>query len=542
MRRVENQELQETTGIQEGDILAGKYRVDKVLGAGGMGIVVAARHLQLDTRVAIKFLLPELAQSGDAVSRFAREARAAVKITGEHVARVLDVGTLESGSPYMVMEYLDGIDLSAWLRRHGPLPIEQAVDFVLQACVAVGEAHSLGIVHRDLKPANLFCIRRAGQLLVKVLDFGISKEHALGGLGGATQTGMLMGSPLYMSPEQMMSAKDVDARSDIWALGIILQELVGGSCPFQGDTLPEICTKVAMGNPIPLRVARPDAPAAFEAVILKCLSKDRNARYANVGELAEALVPFGPARGRAYLAAILAILQPHGELVWASASTQVVTGPVQAVSGPVQAVRGPVRAVSGPVQVGTQTPAHASIPTFGWTKAGRPRRKPWGWIAGVAAVLGIGTVALVVLQTDAKPRPASEASGPIVTGDLAAGAQTAAAGAQTAPTPRAAEAVEPPPAAPVAPREVIAAPKATAEEPLPPVKPSPAPVAPNRAPRGARPAAAHAPPAATVNAPGTTAAPHPAAPAPHPAAATNCDPPFFFDDQGNRVFKRECVN
>src|ERR1700733_1118638 len=197
--------LESTAGIREGDILAGKYRVERVLGVGGMGVVVAASHVQLETKVAIKFLLPEMLSSREAVARFPREARAAVRITSEHVARIFDVGTLENGAPYMVMEFLEGGDLAAWIEQRGPMPVEQAVEFVLQACVAVADAHGLGIVHRDLKPANLFCVRRTdGRLLIKVLDFGISKVTQFGSSGpgtSATKTSALMGSPLYMSPE-----------------------------------------------------------------------------------------------------------------------------------------------------------------------------------------------------------------------------------------------------------------------------------------------------------------------------------------------------
>ena len=182
-----------TEGVRQGDILAGKYRVERVLGAGGMGVVVAAHHVQLDKRVAIKFLLPEAMGNAEAVERFAREARAAVKITSEHVARVIDVGTLETGAPYMVMEFLEGHDLAQWVRLRGPLPLDQAVDFVLQACEAIAEAHALGIVHRDLKPANLFIVRGADAMhAVKVLDFGISKAT---GPASSGQTSASRGRP-----------------------------------------------------------------------------------------------------------------------------------------------------------------------------------------------------------------------------------------------------------------------------------------------------------------------------------------------------------
>ena len=190
-----------TAPPREGDVIAGKYRVERILGAGGMGVVVAAHHLVLDERVALKFLLPYASVNRDSVARFVREARAAAKIKNDHVARVSDVGELPNGSPYMVMEYLEGIDLAGWLARSGPLPIPEAVDFVLQACEALAEAHTLGIVHRDLKPANLFCIQRAdGQFWIKVLDFGISKIMAPQSQGNLlTRTIAVMGSPLYMS-------------------------------------------------------------------------------------------------------------------------------------------------------------------------------------------------------------------------------------------------------------------------------------------------------------------------------------------------------
>ena len=295
-------------GVKPGDVLAGKYQVERILGVGGMGVVVVAHHIQLDERVALKFLLPSALGNPEAVSRFAREARAAVKIKSEHVASVRDVGELPSGAPYMVMEYLEGDDLSAWLKERGPLPVEQALDFVLQACVAVADAHALGIVHRDLKPANLFCTRRSdGQLSIKVLDFGISKmTDTLA--GSVTRTSSMMGSPLYMSPEQMISAKDVDAQADIWALGVILFELLTGRPAFLADTITELAILVT-NQPAPaVRTLRPDAPGGLEAIILKCLEKDRRQRYRNVAELAVALLPFAPARAASSVERISGII------------------------------------------------------------------------------------------------------------------------------------------------------------------------------------------------------------------------------------------
>ena len=297
-------------------LLAGKYLVERELGRGGMGVVVAARHIQLDEKVAIKFLLPEAVSNAEVIERFVREARAAVRIKSEHVARVSDVGNLEGGEPYMVMEYLEGSDLAAWLQEQGALPVEQAVEFVLQASEAIAEAHALGIVHRDLKPANLFVVRRAdGLLSIKVLDFGISKVSATGASGSdanLTRTAAIMGSPLYMPPEQLVASRGVDARADIWALGVILYELVAGQPPFSGETLTEICSKIAIQAPRAIRDFRADVPLALETILLRCLEKDRERRYPNVAELAHALVAFGPSRSRSSVERITRTIEAAG--------------------------------------------------------------------------------------------------------------------------------------------------------------------------------------------------------------------------------------
>jgi eukaryotic-like serine/threonine-protein kinase len=280
-------------------MLAGKYRVEKVLGVGGMGVVVAAEHVQLSQRVALKFVLPGALQSEAAVERFLREARAAVRLKSEHVAKVQDVGTLESGAPYMVMEYLEGSDLSKVLQDLGQLPIQDACDYVVQACEAVAEAHSLGIIHRDLKPQNLFLTQAVGGApLVKVLDFGVSKIDAGPDSKQLTQTSTVMGSPLYMAPEQMRSARNADARSDIWALGVVLYELLSGRVPFDAESMPELCLKV-VSDPMPsLREIRPEIPAELEAIIRTCLEKSPDNRYSDPAELSAALAPFAPETSR----------------------------------------------------------------------------------------------------------------------------------------------------------------------------------------------------------------------------------------------------
>jgi serine/threonine-protein kinase len=288
--------------VREGDVLAGKYRVERILRQGGMGIVVAAEHLQLRLRVALKLLLPSACAAPEAVNRFLREARAASQIQSEHVVRVTDAGTLESGMPYMVMEFLRGADLLEVIQTQGPILIGDAIDWVLQACEPLAEAHKLGIVHRDLKPSNLFVTRRAdGSPLIKVLDFGISKAMGLEGALSVNTTAStaFLGSPAYMSPEQIRSAKHVDERTDIWALGVVLHELLTGRPVYQADTVSALMAMVLTDPPTPVRQIRPDVPAGLEQVILRCLEKDRTRRYASVGELATALSPFRAGNGQA---------------------------------------------------------------------------------------------------------------------------------------------------------------------------------------------------------------------------------------------------
>lgn len=280
------------SSLQVGCVLAGKYRVDRLLGEGGMGVVVAAMHMQLDQMVALKFMRRDAWTNPEIVSRFEREARSAVRLKSEHVARIIDVGRLDSGSPYIVMEYLEGQDLSSLIQQQRSLPVAVAADFVIQACDAISEAHSLGIVHRDLKPGNLFLAHTShGQQAIKVLDFGISKTQA-GGDASMTRTQAVMGSPGYMSPEQMRSTKAVDGRSDVWSLGVILYELISGRPPFDADTFTALCVKVSM-DPHPPLPAFPSAiPAGFEAVVNRALEKDPARRFQSAVELAQALAPF----------------------------------------------------------------------------------------------------------------------------------------------------------------------------------------------------------------------------------------------------------
>ncbi|MEO8901314.1 MAG: serine/threonine-protein kinase, partial [Polyangiaceae bacterium] len=290
--------------VTEGQILAGKYRVERILGSGGMGFVVAAWHLELEQRVAVKFLHPLAMERSDTAERFRREARSAAKIRSEHVARVIDVGIMDGGVPYMVMEYLEGHDLADELQKYGMLPIDESIDFVLQAIEALAEAHAAGIVHRDLKPANLFIATRAdGTRIVKVLDFGISKSLLGGSVAemSLTRTSTLIGSPLYMSPEQMRSAKDVDTRTDIWSLGVILYEMITGCSPYTGDSIPALCASLLSDTPPSMRSLRAEVPEALEGIVMHCLAKSRDDRFGTVSELARALAPYGNASSQLHV-------------------------------------------------------------------------------------------------------------------------------------------------------------------------------------------------------------------------------------------------
>lgn len=290
-----------------GQILADKYRVDYQLGEGGMGIVLAVTHMHLGTQVALKLLRKEMAQ-GVIVDRFLREARASAQLRSENVCRVSDVGVLEGGVPYIVMEMLVGQDLMAVLRTNGPLPVTVAAEYILQACVGVAEAHAAGIVHRDLKPGNLMWTQRPdGTTLIKVLDFGVAKAPE-GVNFSLTQTSNIIGSPGYMSPEQLKSSKDVDARSDIWSLGIMLYELVSGRPPWNGDSITELALRVAMDPMPPLVGVGP-----FEVVIARCLEKDPAKRFRDVAQLAAALAPFAGIAGESLAAAVARVL--HGARV-----------------------------------------------------------------------------------------------------------------------------------------------------------------------------------------------------------------------------------
>jgi serine/threonine protein kinase len=306
-------------GMVTGALLDGKYAIGRVMGSGAFGLVFEGKNLELDEKVAIKALRPEIAVDNAMVGRFAREAKSAASIRSEYVCSVYDVGTSRDGVPYIVMEYLEGRDLGTILNDDGPFSPRTAVEYALQMCEALAVAHAKGIVHRDIKPENLMITERAGGMrILKVLDFGISKAALTGSIFGGelpiVKTLNLIGTPLYMSPEQVRSSSGVDVRSDIWSVGMVLYEILAGTTAFEGASITEICASILEMKPTPIELHRNDLPAGLVDAIKKCLEKDVKDRYQNVAELALALMPFGPKRSRLNVERAITILQSVGQV------------------------------------------------------------------------------------------------------------------------------------------------------------------------------------------------------------------------------------
>lgn len=541
-------------GLRVGDVLEGKYRVVRILGQGGMGVVALAHHVHLDERVAIKCLLAEAMRQPGAVERFAREARAAVRIKSEHVARVSDVGTLPNGAPYMVMEFLEGLDLSDWLEQRGCLPVPQAVDFVVQACDAIADAHSIGIIHRDLKPANLFCIRRNdGELSIKVLDFGISKVTAGAGADHSmTATTAVMGSPYYMSPEQIRSARSVDAGTDLWSLGVILYQLLTNAVPFNGETLMELAVSISTAEPERLGALRADVPRDLEATVHRCLAKERAARFANVAELAAALAPFGTERAQAVARRIARVLAVPGRSSSAPPEAGgVVLGETVPIVDAAPAERGasappvaprsdaPVAAgpSSAPDRASAEAPPVGTVSAWGRTRGNaRPGRRWWPLPLAVGVVVFAALVAAGTALRRAQPVAAPAAAAESGVEPTAAAAESPAPLAPERPVEEPEDPVEaiPVSALPVAPSEAT-------------VAPAWRPALPAREPESgwkSRDVAATSPPAVPDREPVTGRSSIPVDSDPYddaPAAAeVSCTPNFYLDAQGRKHFKPQC--
>ena len=372
--------------LSVGAVLGGKYRVERQLGQGNMGVVLAARSVNLGRPCAIKLIL---AQRGgqkaqeEARSRFLREARAAAMLSSTHAVKIWDTGTLEDGSPFMVMELLDGKDLAVVLRERGPLPVDDAVTYVLQVCEAVAEAHAKGIVHRDLKPANLFLTTGFdGGPVVKVVDFGISRIAA--DAGRLTGTGIMLGSPFYMSPEAMRAARDVDGRADVWALGVILYELLTGKTPFRAETIEQVMAKILFEPPVPIETHRPGLPASLVAVILQALEKDRDRRFGSVAAFGAALAPHASPRSARYVARIAGA--QGVELAPSRATDLLPPEPAPAGAAPV-----PVPAFTAAHTLASAKPSGVSFRTL-------------IAVVAVTILLVLGAVYVALLST-AKPPP-----------------------------------------------------------------------------------------------------------------------------------------
>jgi len=284
-----------------GDVVAGKYRIDSVAGEGGMGIVYRAYHTVLDQRVALKVLFGDAATRDTSVERFAREAQAAARISTKHVARVMDAGALADGRPFIAMELLDGDNLETRIASTAGagISVQDACDFMMQALTALGHAHAAGIVHRDIKPPNLFvCRDEGGAEMLKVLDFGISKSHHSARRDKVLTGQSVLGSPAYMSPEQLRNASNIDARADLWSVGVVFYELLTAKLPFDADSVGEIFAAILEKDPIHIRTVRPEIPEGLADVIMIALRRDRDERFATAVEFAHALAPWVSERFR----------------------------------------------------------------------------------------------------------------------------------------------------------------------------------------------------------------------------------------------------
>jgi serine/threonine protein kinase len=491
--------------LRIGSVVNGKYRIDSILGRGAMGIVAECQHVELRERVALKFLLTTRNVAREDLGvRFLREAQVSAKLRNEHIARVVDVGVWLESVPYMVMEYLEGHDLRATMRRHGRLPPAIAIDYAIQICEGVAEAHSLGIVHRDLKPSNLFVTSRAdGSDLVKILDFGISKWSLPDSdLGEGTETGIILGSPKYMSPEQIFASSKVDARADIWSLGAIAYEMLTGRPPFDMPTFAQTCAELSTDRLPPSICAQvPEVPPALESAIFRCFERSVEKRTQNVAELAGALLEAAgsPFSGvvRARIDATLASRTGRDGAAKDSAS-RIAINSFEAFA--------PVGLV-----VASGSTSQRSLPmttdssSRRLTEAERPKRGRWVALA----VGGIGLVGAAFAALSLSPSATPMVSAPSAT----------------------VRADAPPRPSSVAPAEAVSAEAPASADPAP--EPSP-----EVRPRS-RPPLVRVRPQPAAQASVAPTAPAPAAKTAEPAKR-NCDPPYVLSADGIKSYKPEC--
>lgn len=491
--------------LNPGDMIANKLRVTRQLGSGGMGVVYEAVQVHLGRRFAVKIIHPSESESQEARARFIREARAQAHLPLDHIVQVVDVDALPSGELYMVMEYLDGRDLKRELAKRGPLPVPEAVNYVAQACEGIAAAHDAGIVHRDLKPQNIFLTNLEGKRRVKILDFGVAKITQSAELA-LTSSSAAVGTPLYMSPEQLSGTAAIDGRSDLWALGVVLFELLTGKTPFKRETAASTLAAVLMDDPPLLTEVREDVPLGLEQVVLCCLAKAPDARFEDAREFAAALAPYATFAGMVSISK----QAPRGS----SAAPPAHDRPSDSLMMPLGAPRVPRLDEDDELSSTAQVPVSVVLPPSpeAATKhVGRtvdreaatlisrapspPRpesRRKWGggWmaLAGVAlgAAIAVSAVVLVprgIRTTELGPLPASTASAPVVLGAPVEGsrvptliapvmkveAPTVRASASASATPSAASKEPPTPRRPVRPHAPPTSDRASAVPDVEPV-------------------------------------------------------------------------
>lgn len=528
--------------VAPGQVIAGKYRIERQLGAGGMGIVLAASDIKLRRKVAIKAMAPALAADEHSVRRFLREARAAVALNGEHTVRVFEVGELPSGIPYMAMEFLVGRDLESLLVERGRLLFREAVDLVLQAIEGIAEAHAAGIIHRDLKPANLFLTRRSdGSQLVKVLDFGLAKAAPTPDETKLTATNAVMGTQYYMSPEQLRGSRDVDTRTDIWALGVCLYQLTTGVLPFD-PTVPadrnlgravfvgDLARLIVSGTPRAPHDVVTEVPFGLSRVILRCLEKDPARRFANVAELATALEDHASAEFLGIGEKLHVVLEGETRQRHAVAPTKADAAVTEAESSSERTTEKMDRPLPRPYVAAAQELLRDWIANarslLARVQIGRLRpyvselrrdRRSILMIVATAIFLGL-TVVLVMVTVNAHAGRVETAPSPTATSSAA----SSALGASELP---------PVPAVPTD----TSAPRAEEPEPTASTEPVDVPEADAEVSgsRAVAPPPHPAPPRASAPRPSTTATP--------PPRKSNCNPPYVKHENGKVEWKVECL-
>jgi serine/threonine-protein kinase len=507
-----------------GTVVDGKYRVDSVLGRGAMGVVVAATHVHLGERAALKFLRVKAAMGGggeDFQSRFRREAKVSARLKNEHVTRVIDVGVWRDRAPFMVMEYLVGSDVRQLVKANGPLPVPVVLDYATQVCTGIAEAHAQGIVHRDLKTSNLFVTKRAdGTDLIKILDFGISKWAAdASEIDELTKTGVVLGSPKYMAPEQLFGANEVDARADVWSIGAIVYELLTGRPPYDFPTIMRLCAELSTTNPPPpISDVRGDVPKELEAALLKCFARDPAERVPNVAELASSLLEAmkqplaGAVRQR-----ILAMLDPKSNrdpLGTSGASLAIQSGAFASISA---ISTGPGRDPSPLSASGAAALPVSADATRAAEPEAAPRKKSAAWVLAALLLIGIAAVTLWMKSSRDEPAKATGAT----TTPTATATTTPATATATATTPPADTASVAPTSTASAPSASSTADSSASAAPVPTARVRGRPIPIQPPPPVPTPKADPPPPPATATAVAPPPPPQPTATATTPPKKTN---------------------